>query len=137
MLLADAAQVSEGKLYILGGGWTFTGPGPQPSAIAMHFEIPWNETNRRHHWRLDLVDSDDDPVTINGEPVVLRGAMEAGRPPGTPPGTPIPVALAINLGPIPLDASRRYEWRLTVGTETRDEWRLAFNTRPAGELPAG
>jgi hypothetical protein len=25
MMLADAAQVSEGKLYILGGGWSIAG----------------------------------------------------------------------------------------------------------------
>ena len=26
MMLADAAQAVEGKLYILGGGWSVTGP---------------------------------------------------------------------------------------------------------------
>jgi hypothetical protein len=30
MLLADAAQAVDGKLYILGGGWTITGPDPIP-----------------------------------------------------------------------------------------------------------
>ena len=34
LMLADAAQVSEGKLHILGGGWSVTGP-PAPSAIAL------------------------------------------------------------------------------------------------------
>ena len=29
MLLADSAQAIEGKLYILGGGWSITGPDPQ------------------------------------------------------------------------------------------------------------
>ena len=38
MLLADAAQVSEGKLHILGGGWSVTGP-PAPSAIALLVEV--------------------------------------------------------------------------------------------------
>ena len=33
MLLADAAQQLGGKLYILGGGWSVTGPQPAPSAI--------------------------------------------------------------------------------------------------------
>ena len=34
MLLCDAAQVSDGKLFILGGGWSMTGPDPVPSAVA-------------------------------------------------------------------------------------------------------
>ena len=45
MMLADSAQVSEGKLFILGGGWSVTGP-PAPSAIALHVEVPWDQTNR-------------------------------------------------------------------------------------------
>ena len=32
LLLADAAQAAEGKLYVLGGGWSVTGPGPAPMA---------------------------------------------------------------------------------------------------------
>ena len=32
MLLCDAAQVADGKLYVLGGGWSMTGPDPVPSA---------------------------------------------------------------------------------------------------------
>ena len=35
MMLADSAQVAGGKLYILGGGWSITGPMPCPSAIAV------------------------------------------------------------------------------------------------------
>ena len=35
MLLADAAQVADGKLYILGGGITAMGPRPQPIGIAI------------------------------------------------------------------------------------------------------
>ena len=30
MMLCDAAQVSDGKLYVLGGGWSMTGPDPVP-----------------------------------------------------------------------------------------------------------
>ena len=36
MLLCDAAQAVEGKLYILGGGWNTIGPDPAPTAIAMY-----------------------------------------------------------------------------------------------------
>jgi hypothetical protein len=31
MLLADFAQVSDGKLTVVGGGWSLTGPDPSRS----------------------------------------------------------------------------------------------------------
>ena len=51
LMLADSAQAVEGKLYILGGGWSLVGPEPTPMAIALKIEVPWDETNRRHTWR--------------------------------------------------------------------------------------
>ncbi len=42
MLLCDAAQVSDGKLYILGGGWSMTGPDPVPSAVALKIDVYWH-----------------------------------------------------------------------------------------------
>jgi hypothetical protein len=41
MLLADAAQEAAGKLYILGGGWSVTGPQMPPMAIALKIDVPW------------------------------------------------------------------------------------------------
>jgi hypothetical protein len=133
MLLADAAQVSDGKLYILGGGWNMTGP-PAPSAIALHIEVPWDQANARHEWSLALVDSDGDAITApdpygNAQPIALSGEFRVGRPADLRPGAAIPIALALSLPPLPLAPDRRYEWRLTIGPESREEWRLAFGTR--------
>lgn len=137
MLLADAAQVSEGKLYIMGGGWAITGPQPTPSAIGVLVEVPWDQANMRHRWSLALVDSDGHPVTANDQPVTIQGELEVGRPPGLTPGTPIGTALALNLGPMQLAPGNRYEWRLTMGSESHEDWRLAFSTRPAEPLGPG
>jgi hypothetical protein len=142
MLLADSAQVSEGKLHLLGGGWTFVGPDPTPTAIALIISVSWDLTNRQHRWRLELVDSDGNPVTVttpleHEEPVALEGVFEVGRPPGTPQGTDLNVPVAINLGPLPLESGTRYEWRLTINTESDEDWRLPFNTRPRAELESG
>jgi len=38
MLLCDAVQVADGKLYILGGGWSIIGR-PGPSAVAVKIEV--------------------------------------------------------------------------------------------------
>jgi hypothetical protein len=130
-LLADAAQAVGGKLYILGGGWSMTGPDPIPSAIALKIEVPWTEANRRHDLLLALLDADGQPVRIGDSPVEIRGQVEVGRPAGLPAGTPLDAALAINVGPLPLPPGARYVWRLSINGETREDWYVGFPTRPA------
>jgi len=134
-MLADAAQAVDNKLYVLGGGWSITGPAPVPSAIALHLKVPWDQSNVQHHLRLELVDSDGGPVMVPGEageePLRIESDFEVGRPPGLAAGTPIDVSLAINMAPLPLEPARRYEWRLTINEESDENWRLAFSTRPA------
>ena len=136
MMLADAAQEVGGKLYVLGGGWSITGPEPVPMAIALKLEVPWDRTNLQHSLLLELLDEDGEPVPVpgqDGEEVALQvtGEFEAGRPAGIKPGTPIDSALAVNFGPLPLEGGRRYQWRLSIDGETDEDWTLGFSTRPA------
>jgi hypothetical protein len=133
MILADHAVAENGKLYINGGGWTFTGP-PAPWAIAMLFEVPWDQANDKQRIRLELVDADGHPVIVDtpegGQPVVIDGEFETGRPPGMKRGTPVTFPVAFNSGPLPLEPDTRYEWRLSWNEQSHDDWRLAFSTRP-------
>jgi hypothetical protein len=135
LLLCDAVQAVEGKLYILGGGWNMTGPEPSPSGIAMYIEVSWDMANTRHPWRIELLDSDGQPVMVptpmGEQPLVVGGEFEVGRPPGLTPGTGLGLAQAINLAPLPLAPGGRYEWRLYIRDETEDNWRLPFSTRSA------
>lgn len=134
MILADSAQAVGGKLYILGGGWSVTGPEPSPMALAIKIEIPWDQTNQKHKLRLELIDSDGNPVDSpdqEGTPLFIEGDFEVGRPPGMKPGTPIDFPFAINLGPIPLDPDTRYAWQLSIDGHSDEDWRVAFSTRPA------
>jgi len=112
MLLCDAAQVADGKLYILGGGWSLIGPDPMPSAVALKIDVDWTEVERAHHWELYLLDED-------GQPIIA--------------GSPVDVALALNFGPLPLKSSTRYNWRLAIDGESQEDWSLAFSTRPPRE----
>jgi hypothetical protein len=134
MMLADAAQEVGGKLYILGGGWSITGPGAAPMAIALKIEVPWDRTNEKHSLLLELLDEDGVPVLFPGPddeqvPLQVSGDLEVGRPVGIKPGTPIDSALAISFGPLQLDAGRRYQWRLAIDGETDEDWVLGFSTR--------
>ncbi len=135
MLLCDAAQAVNGKLYILGGGFNVMGPEPGPSAIALQIDVPWDLTNTRHKLRLDLVTDDGQPVLIptpTGQSAAqITAEFEVGRPAGHKAGTPLGVVLAVNIGPLPLSPGARYEWRCRINDEPRDEWRVAFSVRAA------
>jgi hypothetical protein len=134
ILLADAAQAAEGKLYVLGGGWSITGPDPSPMALAIKIEVPWDQANQPHTCRLELLDSDGQAVeteTPEGEQAIFFEAnFEVGRPAGVKPGTPIDLPLAVNIPPVPLEPGGRYEWRLSIDGEAQPDWRVAFSTRP-------
>lgn len=136
LLLADYATVSDGKLSIVGGGWSVTGPEPVPFGIALLIQVPWDQANQRHTLRLELLDADGAPVAFPDEdgveqPVVFFDDVEfeVGRPPGLKPGTPLDFPLAVNSGPLPIPSGGRYEWRLSIDGQSRDDWRLAFTTR--------
>jgi hypothetical protein len=135
LLLADSAQVASGKLYMLGGGWNITGPQPQPFALAMLIEVPWDRANEQHRIRLELLDADGQGVIVplpdgSEGPLVIEADFEVGRPPGLKRGAPLNVPLAINLAPQPIPPNGRYEWRLSINGDTDENWRETFSTRP-------
>jgi len=140
MMLADAAQVADGKLYIMGGGWNVTGPMAVPFAIALMVEVPWHLTNRPHAFTMEVIDLDGNAVSVdtpNGqEPVRFEGNFEVGRPPGVRSGSLLPFMAAINSGPIPWPCGSHFEWRLTIDGQTHEDWRLAFGTRPEAQSNA-
>lgn len=133
MMLADAAQSVSGKLYVLGGGWSITGPKPTPMAVAIKIEVPWDQANDEHDFRLTLYDADGNIVRTedkeDGKPIEIIGKFETGRPAGLIPGTPLDVSLAINIPPITLKPGSRYSWQLFINNEDREEWRVGFSTR--------
>jgi hypothetical protein len=135
MLLADSAQAVNGKLYILGGGWSIIGPDPAATAIAIKIDVPWDLANRSHTFRLALLDADEQPVVvptpIGDHALELTGQFEAGRPAGLKPGTDLDVVLAINVGAFPIKADSRYLWRIFINNQTKPDWQVVFTTRPS------
>lgn len=131
MLLADSAQVADGKLYLLGAGLSVIGPHSQPTAIALLIEVPWDRANIAHQWRLDLIDEDGRPLMAGDSPIAVGGRFEAGRPAGLRPGTPLKVPLAISFASLPTEPGQSYTWQLTIDEHTRSSWRVRFHVRPA------
>jgi hypothetical protein len=138
MMLADHAQVADGKLFISGGGWSSCGPGPSPCAVAVLFHVPWQETGKRVSFTLRLIDEDGHGVYQLGAqddlPVQVKGNFEARRPPGMLPGAEINVPMSFNIV-LQLDPGRGYSWVLDVDGHDGDAWRLSFETRQAQTTP--
>jgi hypothetical protein len=138
MLLADAAQEVNGKLYVLGGGWSVTGPDLPPMSLAIKLDVPWGSANESHRFEIVLVDADGRPVNAEAGPggdagpgVRVDGSFEVGRPAGMPAGSDIDFAFAVNVPPFPLPAGR-YAWRLSIDGETREDWQRPFQVRSRG-----
>ncbi len=127
MMLADAAQVADGKLYILGGGWSVTSTPTPPLALAVKIDVPWDRAGIEHTWSCQLLDADGRAVhTAEGEPVGLGGGLQVTRPDGLPAGTAIDSAIAVNMGPLGLPPGR-FEWRFEIDGDVES---CSFSVRP-------
>ena len=137
MLVADAAQSIASKVYVLGGGWTellledFPSSPPIPFSVVVGITIPWNMTNQRFTFALELVDADGSLVETVAEP----HEFEHGRPPGMRPGATQRLNLAVPVAtefPAPgryvfrglVDGEPRAEAVIEVGTLQRAGWRV-------------
>lgn len=137
ILLADSAEVREGLLFLLGGGWNEVGPPPQPFAIAGLIEVDWDETNTGHSIEFTIVDEDETPLIVptpaGDQPLRITTQFEVGRPPGSVRGSSFNMPVVVPILPLPWTPGRRYVVRLIIdGTEVD---RLRFSVRPAPPLP--
>lgn len=134
LLLADHAQVAEGKLNTIGAGWSITGPQPAPFALAALVEFPWTAAGTDHTARFELIDSEgvsvEVPTPDGDKPLAVEILFPVAAGFGVSKGTPLVQALAVNSGPVPIPPGGRYEWRLLIDGETDDTWRVGFSTRP-------
>ena len=144
MMLADSAQVADGKLYILGGGWSITGPQPFPSAVAIKLNLDWTSESQSHHWELALEDEDGQPVMISSEQgaeaLEVSGDFTLTPPEGVAPGSALDFPIAVQLGPVPLPPGSRYTWRFFIDGENIPGSSVSFSTRPlidSGDEPDG
>jgi hypothetical protein len=129
VVLCDAAQVADGKLYILGGGWTHAViTEPLSIALAVVVAVPWGDANRRHPVSVTLRNEDNEVVELEGKPVNTEGQFEIGRPPGLKPGSDLNATMVFKFGGMLLEPGG-YVWELQVGdtTEKTPFWILGGN----------
>lgn len=117
ILICDFAEVLNGKLYIMGGGWSRFALTPgRPFvdvSVAAKIYFPWTSANKPVQMEIALFTEDGGRVTHDGQPIQVSGAVEVGRPPGLPNGTEIDLPITWKFNALPL-AVGRYEWQLIV-----------------------
>lgn len=118
LLLCDAAQEAQGKLFVLGGGWSELRRPDQPvnMALAIVVSVPWDQANTPLNIAAKLMTADGEQVELEGEPIEAVAQAEVGRPPGTKPGTDLDIALAPSFMGIVLP-SGLYRWELFVNDQ--------------------
>lgn len=143
MILASVAQVEEGRLIVVGGGWSVRDPDPGGSAaIGLMLYVPREMLGKTISTRLTLEDA------VSGDEVTVVPLTAEGEPMGDPAGiqiqgnivpaglddaeltTPLVVPLAATLPPFHLPPGQAFRWQLYLDEETRPEWALAFRTTP-------
>jgi hypothetical protein len=102
LILADSAQVNANKLYLLGGGWDRLTvnkdfPFNQHCAIALSVKVPWNDTNQKHTFEIEVL-SEDQNMEEQKNIAKIQGQFEVGRPAGIPAGQDQRIQLAIDMG---------------------------------------
>jgi len=124
-VLADAAQVVGGKLYLIGGGWDTVWvtqfPAAHAFAICVGLRVPWDLTNRPHTMNIVVETADGEKL---GE---ISGNFEVGKPAGLAPGSSQLINLAF---PSTLEAKApgRFRIRAFLDDEPVDD--LAFGVVP-------
>lgn len=126
LTLANSAELRDGLLYLLGGGWTRCWPDagrsyPLDRAIvaAAAIRVEYGETNEEHKFRLEVRDSDE---TILG-PDQVEGGFTMGRDAHLTAGMSQLVQLAGSLS-VKLPSAGVYSVVLSV--DGREQKRIAF-----------
>lgn len=100
LILADSAQVVANKLYLLGGGWDripLNKDALQHFAVAVSIKVPWDETNRRHTFGIEVLSEDQNTEELK-KIAKIGGQFEVGRPVGIPIGKEQRIQLALDIG---------------------------------------
>ena len=129
LLLADAAEVINGKLYLMGGGWTNCTPPSETdypydrlTASAVTIRIGYQETNEEHKFVLEFRDADEQPLGAR-----IDGGFTVGRGTDLVPGMSQVVQFA---GAVPVHLPAPGTYALVLMLNGREERRVQFQAMP-------
>lgn len=131
-LIGDYADIVNGKLYLMGGGWDTFHAQQEPAqvrlSLAVGVRFGWEETNQAVPVRITIEDDD------GKELLRADGAVNVGRPPTLPPGSTQLAQMAANLA-LAVPRFGGYRIRISAGPVERPVERLlpfrVVQTRPA------
>ncbi|HYA35176.1 MAG TPA: hypothetical protein VEF03_06125 [Candidatus Binataceae bacterium] len=115
VMVADAAQVANGKLFILGGDWNVyrSGSYPTQAQMAIAFSVSFSPNEVGIKVPMKVVIADEAGIPILPE---MQGQIEIGPPPEDQPvGAGPKLPFAINLG-LQIPRPGKYEVKVTVGS---------------------
>ena len=114
LLLCDWAEEINGKLYIMGAGWSqLRMATPANMSLAAKIDVPWDQTNKRHKVSAILLTEDGQEVNADGKPIRIDGEFEVGRPPGVTPGNPLDAPLTLRFEQLALPTGG-YRWSFEI-----------------------
>lgn len=119
MVLCDAVQVAEGKLWMLGAGWTrIAANTPAPQGLGVIAHVPYDLSNQKFRLEIQLLDADGQAVTFGEPPLPVgsEGEFEVGRPPGVKPGETFAVPMAFRFNGL-FHPPGGYVWECKVDGE--------------------
>ena len=123
-MLADAAQVQNGKLFILGGGFDTISVRSVPAVhrsltLAMVAEVDPDERQRDLELLIALIDEDGAAVGVEA-----KGRLRVGAPPNLPPGSSSIVPIVSPFHNITFTEAKGYAF--VVSLEDRELARIGF-----------
>lgn len=132
-LLADAVQVLQGKLYVLGGGWNtlFVAgfPARHPSlGVGLRVHVPWSWTDRSIRIGIDL--QDEDGARVLPGPAISQ-TVKVSRPQGMPDGSDVVLARSFTFSNLVFPRPGGYSFVISLDDEPADRLRFTVLERPA------
>lgn len=136
-LLADAAQVANGKLFVLGGGWSRLTvpavPHTRSFEMAVRVVIPWTETNQKHSFEVVL--RNEDGWSLFEKPV--KADVSVGRPVSLKEGSDQSVPFVIRLPSVTLEQFGRYVFEIQHKGEALARTSFELSPRSGSSQPVG
>lgn len=134
-MLADAAYVGDGKLFIHGAGWDRIYAASFPAshasmAVAVIISVGYDEALTDHQLEVKLLDTEGNLLGA-----VAGGAFNVGHPAGAVRGAPSQVPLQFTFTGITFPAPGAYEWVVEINGERLARLPLVLATMPAVQRP--